>query len=577
MAINTLLPKNTNMSSAVKQSTVNKPTMIPSSAKDLFKPKVDTSKPYRQTAQPKFPGITSATSTLPTTISAPKTPSVQSSPVQNPSMQSYIDTVYSAPQTTAQTQPTVQQTQPVQETPKTNNALSTYLSQYSQSIADQNRLRIEKANIENKQQEEQVKARNAYNAKLDESGMLRGGAIDAANVMERRAGITDQEFALQKLAYANLLSAMSQNQEANKPIQVGDNLIDPRTGETIYTKPSQGFELGKDQVRYEKDPLTGEYKQVARGIDGTNTSGTQSNELLSPSEATALGVPYGTTRGQAFGITPQKALTEGESKAKQYGANAKLANDALNSSVYNLGNIELPFVPNMFKSGDRQLFEQNARQFVNAILRRESGATITDTEFINKQKELIPQAGDSQDVLAQKKIARDLAVKNTIEAGTPFGTTQNQNVQLQPDEEEYLKLKGYSPEQINQLKSSFNTVGNTIGSNIPQRNKNPGNIKRGGMADSLAVGVDKFGHLIFPDEATGFKAMQMDIQAKINGNSRFLPANPTLAQLGKVYAEDPNWTTSVAKILGVNKDTPTKNIPINSLIKAIARQEGYYA
>jgi len=69
----------------------------------------------------------------------------------------------------------------------------------------------------------------------------------------------------------------------------------------------------------------------------------------------------------------------------------------------------------------------------------------------------------------------------------------------------------------------------------------------------------------------------MDIEAKINGKSRYLPPNPTLAQLGKVYAEDPNWPKSVAKILGVSPTTNTKDIPINSLIKAIARQEGYYA
>jgi hypothetical protein len=402
-------------------------------------------------------GVSSATPPSPTVITPPKT-QVQGTSYTSPAMQNYMNTVYS-PTPTNQPPTGMNNRQGVQtdtngdaiigntqntstQTPSnSNDAMSAYLAQYSQSIADQNKARLEKANIENKQKEAEVKAREAYNKKLDESGSLLGGARQAAANIERRAGITDQQFSLEKLAASNLLSALSQNQQAGQPIQIGDNLIDPSTGAIIYSKPQEGFslsegqarydssgnliagggakgfELGKDQVRYELDPETGQYKQVATGIQGTSTTG---SELLSPAEATSLGVPYGTTKEQAFGRMPQKSLTEGESKAKQYGANAQLANNALNQSVYNLGNVELPFVPNMLKSGDRQLFEQNARQFVNAILRRESGATITDSEFLNKQKELIPQAGDSKQVLDQKKIARDLAVRNTIEAGQAF-------------------------------------------------------------------------------------------------------------------------------------------------------------
>ena len=67
------------------------------------------------------------------------------------------------------------------------------------------------------------------------------------------------------------------------------------------------------------------------------------------------------------------------------------------------------------------------------------------------------------------------------------------------------------------------------------------------------------------------------IKAKINGASKYLPANPTIAELGKVYATDPNWPVKVAAMLGVPSSTPTKSIPIQDLIKAIATQEGYYA
>ena len=130
-----------------------------------------------------------------------------------------------------------------------------------------------------------------------------------------------------------------------------------------------------------------------------------------------------------------------------------------------------------------------------------------------------------------------------------------------------------------QSTQSFNQVeGDTNQAlNRPQRNNNPGNVKRGGLADALATGTDEQGHLIFPTPEAGFQALQQDIQAKIQGRSAVVKANPTIAELGKVYAEDPNWPRSVARILGVDTNTKTADIDLNSLIQAIARQEGFYA
>lgn len=138
------------------------------------------------------------------------------------------------------------------------------------------------------------------------------------------------------------------------------------------------------------------------------------------------------------------------------------------------------------------------------------------------------------------------------------------------------KQKQFSPEQPDYL-NSIVTGTPVVGGNLPQRNNNPGNIKSGGLSDDLAIGTDSQGHLIFPTPEAGFEALIKDVQAKVSGNSKYLPSNPTLAQLGSVYAEDPNWSNSVARILGVNPNTPTANIPIQNLVLAIATQEGYFA
>lgn len=132
-------------------------------------------------------------------------------------------------------------------------------------------------------------------------------------------------------------------------------------------------------------------------------------------------------------------------------------------------------------------------------------------------------------------------------------------------------------EMVQQTLSTTEPASKNTSLNRPQRNNNPGNVKAGGVADDLAIGTDEQGHLIFPNEQAGFLGMQRDLRAKITGNSRFLPVNPTIAQLGKVYAEDQNWANSVAKILNVSPSTKTASIPFEQLIEAVATQEGFYA
>lgn len=76
------------------------------------------------------------------------------------------------------------------------------------------------------------------------------------------------------------------------------------------------------------------------------------------------------------------------------------------------------FFPEAMKSGERKQFEQAQRNFISAVLRRESGAAISDQEMENESKKYFPQPGDTQQVLAQKKAARDQAVNNLrAEAG----------------------------------------------------------------------------------------------------------------------------------------------------------------
>jgi hypothetical protein len=55
--------------------------------------------------------------------------------------------------------------------------------------------------------------------------------------------------------------------------------------------------------------------------------------------------------------------------------------------------------------------DQAERNFVNAVLRRESGAAISKDEFTSAAKQYFPQPGDPQDVLAQKSENRRTALQ----------------------------------------------------------------------------------------------------------------------------------------------------------------------
>ncbi len=69
---------------------------------------------------------------------------------------------------------------------------------------------------------------------------------------------------------------------------------------------------------------------------------------------------------------------------------------------------------NVALSGNSQKAEQAQRDFINAILRLESGAAIGKDEFDNARKQYFPQPGDGADVKRQKAENRKLAVQGLL-------------------------------------------------------------------------------------------------------------------------------------------------------------------
>ncbi len=70
----------------------------------------------------------------------------------------------------------------------------------------------------------------------------------------------------------------------------------------------------------------------------------------------------------------------------------------------------ISILPGELKSGKRLSQDQRERNFVNAILRRESGAAIAPSEFASAEMQYFPRPGDDKAVLEQKKMNRIQAI-----------------------------------------------------------------------------------------------------------------------------------------------------------------------
>lgn len=79
---------------------------------------------------------------------------------------------------------------------------------------------------------------------------------------------------------------------------------------------------------------------------------------------------------------------------------------------------------NYFQSAAYQKYQRAKTDFINAQLRRESGATIRDEEFLSAEKQYFPLPGDGPEVIEEKRKARDLAIANMAQSAGPANRGQ---------------------------------------------------------------------------------------------------------------------------------------------------------
>lgn len=144
-----------------------------------------------------------------------------------------------------------------------------------------------------------------------------------------------------------------------------------------------------------------------------------------------------------------KPLTEFQGKSTSFGMRADAASRVIDTvgqggkaqpSLLKRAVEAVPLVgeglgmaANALQSPEQQMVEQGQRDFINAVLRQESGAAISAGEFDNARKQYFPQPGDSAEVVAQKRANRDAAINGfRISAGPGARHIGNVPAQQQP-------------------------------------------------------------------------------------------------------------------------------------------------
>ena len=156
-----------------------------------------------------------------------------------------------------------------------------------------------------------------------------------------------------------------------------------------YQAPSQA----QPEMKLLTSP-TGEQKYVPVGqANALLASGWRAESSRPPTQGQYAAGGYAGRMAQGSAI-----LEKLQTKIADMGMLSQLFNEGINDTMFA-----------RLQGDDYKSYAQAARNFINATLRRESGAAISPTEFASARAQYLPGPGDPPELLAQKKRNRDYA------------------------------------------------------------------------------------------------------------------------------------------------------------------------
>ena len=199
---------------------------------------------------------------------------------------------------------------------------------------------------------------------------------------------------------------------------------------TILLDPITKQKIGEFAKAHQ--PVAGQVLETENGPMLVNTRTGQATPVMANGQPVAGGKPLTADQGNAtaFGIRMKESnqiLNNLEDKGVK---NTGVIKSAIAGTVgmtpfigENLAhgvNATMNVLPGALggPSAEQQQVDAARKNFITAVLRKESGAAISASEFYNEAQKYFPQPGDSDAVIAQKRHARDTAIRAMeIQAG----------------------------------------------------------------------------------------------------------------------------------------------------------------
>lgn len=288
------------------------------------------------------------------------------------------------------------------------NALTLQQKQMElQNAPELNALALKKSKLDVAGEEQrQVLAKHAADVKATTDTL---GALDAVPDEQLPAATAAARANLQSQGITTAAIDQAIQQAGNDPVKLRVILRQQAQAGLSYAEQiaqrnsDRAFNAGREDKKAEADRNARDFKEKQREFGITSGISQGQLDLEKQKAAQALTAPK---------------LTEDQAKSGGFADRAAEGDAILNDpAVYGAGmNISeqgkarVPIVGNFLVTSDYQKYDQAARNFINATLRRDSGAAISDGEWDNARKQYLPQPGDSEAVLKQKAANRQTVI-----------------------------------------------------------------------------------------------------------------------------------------------------------------------
>lgn len=215
--------------------------------------------------------------------------------------------------------------------------------------------------------------------------------------------------------------------KALKEVDIGSHIVmlDPQTGVEVGRIPKGRAPEGPVALQHVEteqgiatfNPRTGQLTPIMQG--GKPIMGKGAGNLTeSQGNATTFGMRMAEanktlTSLENAGLKDTGMLRSGISGT--VGA-VPLIGESMSKGVDNVFNV-LPSIMGGLNEAQQSTLQARVN-FITAVLRKESGASISPSEFATAEKNYFPAPGDSEKIIAQKQKAREMAIKGMkLQAG----------------------------------------------------------------------------------------------------------------------------------------------------------------